>query len=309
MTLKITRGPRPCPARVILGGVEGIGKTTLASQFPEAIILDTEDGSNHLDVARVRCDDFAAVESAMHELVRDRQGFRTVVVDSADWAERSLIEQIVRHAGKKSIEDFGFGKGYTIVAERVAKFLALADQLIDAGLHVVFVAHVKVQRTSPPDMQDGYDRYELKLTKQTAPLFKEWADAILFCNYKTKIVEGGDGRMKAIGGRERVIYTSRTAAWDAKNRYGLKDELPMTIDALSPVLAGTGLAATADRKPPTLRERIAAASTALELVAVRDVVDDQESKGRLTDDQVAVLRGLIDAKFAELEPVAEEATA
>lgn len=306
MSLKITRGPQPSPARVVLGGVEGIGKTTLASQFPDALILDTEEGSKHLDVARVECHDFAAVESAMHELCRDRQGFRTVVVDSADWAERSLIEQIVRHAGKKSIEDFGFGKGYTIVAERIGRFLALADQLIAAGLNVVFVAHVKVVRTSPPDMQDGYDRYELKLTKQTAPLFKEWADALLFCNYRTKLVEGADGRMKAIGGRERVIYTSRTAAWDAKNRFGLDDELPMTIAALAPLFASAPAATTG--KPGWL-DRVNAATTVEDLGAIGEDADAAESAGTLTPAQRKRLDAAITKRHDELEPVAEEATA
>lgn len=301
MTLKIVRGRQQSPARIVLYGVEGIGKTTLASEFPDPVILDTEDGSNQLDVARVRCDDFGAIEAAMHELVRDRQGFRTVVVDSADWAERLLIDQIVRHAGKKSIEDFGFGKGFVMVAERIGKFLGLADMLVAAGMHVVFVAHAQVKRTSPPDMQDGFDRYELKMTKQTAPLFKEWADALLFANYKTKLVEGNDGRMKAIGGKDRVLFTDHSAAWDAKNRYGLAPEIPMSIDALAPVLVAAA-------KPRWL-ERVAAAATVADLGLIADEAEAAESRGDLTAAQAKKLDEAIARRHNELEPVHEGATA
>ena len=153
--MKIVRGKQKSAARVVMYGTEGIGKSTMASQFPSPLILDTEDGSKHLDCARVICSDWITLESTMHELVRDAQGFETIVIDSADWMERIMIEQIVRQAGKKSIEDFGFGKGYIHVQERVSKFLAIADQLISRGINVVFVAHSKVQRTSPPDQTDG----------------------------------------------------------------------------------------------------------------------------------------------------------
>jgi len=55
MPIKITRGIERAPLRAVVYGVEGIGKSTLASQFPDALVLDTEDGTRHLDVARSRC--------------------------------------------------------------------------------------------------------------------------------------------------------------------------------------------------------------------------------------------------------------
>jgi len=82
-----------------------------------------------------------------------------------------------------------------------------------------------------PDKDGGFDRYEIKLSKQTKPMIKEWADALLFANYKMHVVER-DGKNKAVGGKERVIYTSHTAAWDAKNRYGVPEELPMKVESL-----------------------------------------------------------------------------
>lgn len=302
--MKIVRGKQKSAARVTIYGPEGIGKTSLASQFPSPLILDTEDGSKHLDCARVICSDWITLESTMHELVRDAQGFETIVIDSADWMERIMIEQIVRQAGKKSIEDFGFGKGYIHVQERVSKFLAIADQLIARGINVVFVAHAKVQRTSPPDQTDGYDRWELKLTKQVAPLIREWCDLLLFCNFKTKLIEGSDGRMKATGGKDRSMYAERAAAWDAKNRFGLPEEMPMAIDRLAGIFGGTP--AAADPAVTAIMAKaskaIAAANDDAEIAKCRKRVDQLLSDGTLTSAQWSTLTDQIDARAPSEEP-------
>ena len=297
--MKITRGVRQTAKRVIAYGVEGIGKSTLASQFPNAVVLDTEDGTNHLDVARVSVVAWADLEGALHELIRDNQGFKTLVIDSIDWAERLLIDHLLKKANKRSIEDFGFGKGYTMVAEAVGRLLSVCDSLIDQGVNVVMVGHSTVKRVSPPDMDEGYDRYELKLTKQSGPLVKEWADCILFANYRTKLVAGEDGRTRAKGGRERVLHTERTAAFDAKNRYGLAPELPMTIEALAPLFASEP---AAKPKPKSWRERIAECDTVDALGEIGNQVDEAESNQKLTAEQADQLRDLIGTRHNQLEP-------
>lgn len=311
MGLKITRGLKPHAVRVVIYGDEGIGKTTLATQFPNPVVLDTEDGTHHLDCARVTINDCMELEGAIHELARDPQGFQTVVVDSADWAERLVIEHVVRRAGKKSIEDFGFGKGYVIVCEQFSKLLAAADALVAKGVHVIFVAHSKVVRTSPPDETDGYDRYELKLSKQTAPLLREWADCVLFCNYKTKLVEGSDGRTKAKGGTERLMYATHTAAFDAKNRYGLPDVMPMAFDSLAGIFGPASLPAsgaarevTGDQPAASTKqaalEAIAMASTVARVRTLSKAIDERVKNGTLDDNDWGDLQDAIDKRLADL---------
>ena len=286
--------------RCVIYGTEGIGKSTLASQFPNPLILDTEDGTGRIDCARVVCHDSLTLESALLDLIGDPQGFKTVVIDSADWAERQILEHLLKKAGKRSIEDFGFGKGYTMLAEACARILGLADQLIAKGVNVVFVAHATIKRTSPPDETDGYDRYELKLTRQTGPLFKEWADLLLFCNYKTKLVEGSDGRKKATGGKVRLMYAERAAAYDAKNRYGLPAEMPMAIGELAPALKSQTLA-------ETIAAHIAAASTVAQLGKFGDRIDALVSEDKLTAEEWSRLTDAIAARHQEIEPATEVA--
>jgi hypothetical protein len=310
MGLKIVKGRQRPPLRGVIYGVEGIGKTTLCSRFPKPLFLDTEDGSAHLDVDRVPCRTLAALEGAMHSLYRDAEGYQTVVIDSADWAERMAQEQLLATHNKRSVEEFGFGKGYVMLAEQVARLIGVADQLVARGLNVIWVAHAKVVRVSPPDQTDGFDRYELKMHKQVAPLFKEWCDLLLFLNYRTVIAEGDDGRSKGRGGKERIMHCQRSAAWDAKNRFDMPETLPMDAKHLLPLFAGGPSAVPAEpvaepqAKSPTLRERIADAETVEALGEIGDLVDDMESRGKLTAEQVATLRGLIDQRHRVLEPAA-----
>ena len=138
----------------------------------------------------------------------------------------------------------------------------------------------------------------MKLSKQVSPLLKEWCDALLFVNYETRTVEGTDGRTKALGGRKRVIHTERSAAFDAKNRYGLAPVLDMDIDALAPIFAEPA-------KRPGWRDRVAAAATVEELGRIGDEADQAVSDGRLTPEQRGQLDTLIDARQTAIEAGAE----
>lgn len=237
MSLTITKGLRKSAVRAVIYGVEGVGKSSLAALLPEPLFLDLEEGTHQLDVARSSVDTFAGLNASLASLASDAQGFRTVVIDSADWAERLAAEALLKKQGKKSIEDFGFGKGFVMLAEDMARTLAACDTLVHRGVHVVWIAHAKTVRVSPPDMVDGFDRYELKLAKQIGPLFKEWADLLLFANYETTTVKGNDGRIKGDGGKRRVLISERSAAWDAKNRYGLPEIMALEHGTLAPELA------------------------------------------------------------------------
>ena len=74
-----------------------------------------------------------------------------------------------------------------------------------------------------------------------APLLKEWSDLLLFCNYKTMVVNQNGNpnsqvkHYKAQGGK-RIMYTSHHPCWDAKNRFGLRPELDMKYSEIDVVI-------------------------------------------------------------------------
>jgi hypothetical protein len=124
-----------------------------------------------------------------------------------------------------------------MVAEKTARLLTSLDALIEANINVVLIAHSKVQRVEPPDLMTAYDRYELKLSKQSSPLVKEWADELWFLKFKTKVMQSEGGKSKGMGGKERIMLTTHSAAYDAKTRSGLGEELPLTWDSVAHLFA------------------------------------------------------------------------
>lgn len=224
--MKITSGKQPSAQRVVVYGPEGIGKSTLGSQFPNPVFIDVESGTKQLDVARVeKPSSWSMLISQIEEFTRDHHGYKTLVIDTADAAERLCINNVLAVGQKESIEDFGYGKGFTKVGEDWAKFLNALTELCESGMNVVVLAHSSLKKFEQPDEFGAYDRYVMKLTKQVEPLTKEWADMVLFVNYETLVVKDEKtNSVKAVGG-QRVIWTEHHASWDAKNRHGLPAKL------------------------------------------------------------------------------------
>jgi hypothetical protein len=233
--MKITKGKQTRPQRVVIYGVESVGKTTFAAQFPSPLFLDIEGGTAHLNTDRCEINSWAELNGALKEVAAS--DYQTVIIDSADWAERLCVEDLLASTKKASIEDYGYGKGWVMVAERMSRLLTALDSLIAIGKHVVLLAHSKVQRVEPPDLMTAYDRYELKMSKQSSPLVKEWADELWFFRFKTKVVESENGKAKGTGGKQRIILTTHSAAYDAKTRSGLAEELPMEWDSVAHLFA------------------------------------------------------------------------
>lgn len=233
MALNITRGREAKGIKVILYGCEGIGKTTLASHFPGAVFLDTEGSTKHFDMARLpRPTSWEMLKAEVQEVTNHAAEVGTLVIDTADWAERLCNQAVCEKAGKAGIEDFGYGKGYVFAAEEFGRLLDLLSQLAEQGVHVVFTAHAQQRKVELPDQMDSYDKYELKCSKQVSPMLKEWADMVLFCNFKTFVVQSESGKGKAQGG-ERRMYAAHRPAFDAKNRFGLPDDMPMDFGQIA----------------------------------------------------------------------------
>lgn len=233
---ELTCGIRQKAMRVVLYGPEGIGKTTLAAEFPNVVFIDVEGGSDQLPVARMPRPTSWSMLMDEVRAVRDGQvPCSTLVIDTADASERLCIEDICSRNNFDSIEAPGYGKGYTYVAEAVGKLLDLLSEVVDKGTNVVMVAHAVMRKFERPDESGAYDRFEMKLSKKAAPMVKEWADMVLFLDYDITVVTNKAGKAKATGGK-RVIRTNHTPQWDAKNRFGLSDELPLSWDSISGVV-------------------------------------------------------------------------
>lgn len=231
--MKIISGKIKKPQKVIIYGPEGIGKSTFASHFPSPVFLDTENSTKEMDVDRFEKPlSWGELSNLLKEFKADHGKYKTLVIDTADWAEMLCIEYVCAKYQKKSIEEFGYGKGYTYVQEEFGKFLNYLEDFIDIGINVVVTAHAKLFRVEQPEESGSYDKWGMKLSKGVAPLIKEWSDMVLFANYKTYVTKDDNNKVKAKGG-QRVMYTTHHVCWDAKNRHGLAEELPFEFSQIA----------------------------------------------------------------------------
>ena len=240
--MNITKGKIKTALKVVVYGQEGVGKSTFASKFPDPVFIDTEGSTKQLDVARF--DPPTSWEMLLSQVDHIKQNpsqFQTLVIDTADWAEKLCIKKVCDEAKKKGIEDFGWGKGYVYVQEEFGRLINKLEEVINVGVNVVVTAHAKMNKVEQPDEMGSYDRWELKLSKHCSPLLKEWADLLLFANYKTIVVNTEGKKYKGQGGQQRIMYTTHTAAWDAKNRFSLPDVLPFDYTQIEQIIIANSL--------------------------------------------------------------------
>lgn len=237
----ITRGKVQEPYRIVAYGPEGIGKTSFAAGAPGVVFLPVEDGSGHLDVARFpKPQSWKEIREAVREMITSQHEHKTLVIDTLDAAEamlwRHMIERDVLVPGSKDskklrdIEDYGYGKGYTKALEDWRGLLKDLELLQEKrGLNVVLLAHSQVKAFKNPAGED-FDRYELQLNQKAAGLIKGWSKSVLFCNYETfaKKKELDAKKVRGIDTGARFLFTERRAAYDAKHRGHVPEQIPLS---------------------------------------------------------------------------------
>lgn len=254
--MKITRGKIQQAKKVVVYGPEGIGKSTFAARFPDSVFIDTEGSTAAMDVSRLpRPTSWNMLLEEIDYIKNHPSECRTLVIDTIDWAEQLCVDHICSVHNKNGIEDFGYGNGYVYTKEEFGRFLNRLSDVIETGVNVVLTAHAQLRKFEQPDELGAYDRWELKLGKktasQTSPLVKEWADMLLFANYKTySVAVDKNGKKHKAQGGKRVMYTSHHPCWDAKNRYGLPEECEFDYQVIAGIVEETG-----EKKETALKEQ------------------------------------------------------
>jgi len=225
----VTKGKIKRPHLMIIYGVAGVGKTTFAASAPSPIFLCAEDGTNNLDVARIRgIQDWEEIKEFLLELHTEKHSYKTLVIDSIDWLEQILFQKICGKEGVKNIENAcgGYGKAYTVAYNEFKIFINSINVLRSDGMNIVLIAHSQISKFSDPQNQSEYNRYEMKLSKKNAELFKEYVDCVLFANYELSFSKQGN-KTRVFGEGNRFLYTENRPGYDAKNRFSLPEQISL----------------------------------------------------------------------------------
>ena len=225
--MEIIKGRQPRAWKGLIYGVPGIGKSSLCAQAPDPILLDIEDG-----IARIDADKTPKLKSFEEFLEALRwaysSNYKTVIIDTVDFLEQLLHAYVCEKNSWKSIEQPGYGKGFSMAQEEWVKILNIFDSFVHAGKNVLLVGHDQIKSFVSPD-QDAYDRYMIKLNQKSANLIVAKMDFVFFAQFETILREDRvkDDRLRAVGTGKRVLRCSETPAWIAKNRFSLQPTIPM----------------------------------------------------------------------------------
>ena len=290
--MQITKGKRARAQRVVIYGPEGIGKSSLAAQFPNPLFIDTEGSTDNMDVTRA--DKPTSWTMLMNHIAFVKANptiCQTLVIDTIDWAEAFALQYICAQHGKSGIEDFGWGSGYTYLIEEIGRLLDRLQELVELGINVVLTAHAQVKKFTKPDELGGYDRYELKLSNKktetnVSAKVKEWADMVLFLNYKTYIITDEKTKKQKAQGGQRVMQTTHSPSWDAKNRHNLPEELPMDFAAIAHIFAQAVAEqpAQAPAQPAPVQQKTAHEPAHAVQEQVKETVPTQPTQSASTSD-------------------------
>lgn len=235
------------PPRILLYGVPKIGKTTLASEFPNPVFIQAEDGTpkgvelttfGKITTLQDVWDAFAALSNNEHD-------FQTLVIDSLSALEQIIWAEVCAINKWDSIESPGYGKGYIEADLQWMKLMQSISYLREERrMIVLLIAHSEIRHVEDP-LVGGYDRFSVRLQKRAVELINREVDLIAFLNYKIGISESKDGPggkkiRRAVGIGERVIHFADRPGFMAGDRYDFPDELAYKIghgfEAIAPYL-------------------------------------------------------------------------
>lgn len=218
--MEFSRGPVLKPVTAVAHGVEGVGKSLFGSLWPRPFFIDPERSSLRLNVARTCPDTWTGLMMSLDDLHKNHQEeFDTVVIDTADWADRLGVKEVCAENGFSALggqEDYGHS--YNLLE---TKFCTMLDQLTymnEQGWNVLILAHSQVVKIQQPEEIGAYDKWELACNKKISKKLKEWPEMLLFLNYRTLVVEDRKTKTKKGTGGQRVAYSQHSPCWDAKCR-------------------------------------------------------------------------------------------
>jgi hypothetical protein len=244
-------GKEAKPPRIMIYGIEGIGKSLFSASAPKSIFLQTEDGLSEIDCHKFPlAKNLSSILSALEALENENHDYQTVVIDSCDWLERLIFDEVCREHGAKNIErvDGGYARGYTHALTHWRKIIRSLEILRDnKNMACILIAHSKIEKFEDPESA-AYDRYSPRLHKHANALISEWVDAVLFATrkFRTQKEDAGFNRERTIAaplgadGGERIIRTVGGPACVAKNRFKLPGELPLSWNSLMAAMADGG---------------------------------------------------------------------
>lgn len=222
------------PAFCVFYAGAKIGKTTLASEFPNPFYVRSSKGERAPAGVTMKSFGYAEayqdIEDQIDWMLHAEHDRKTFILDSADGLDKLIREKVCADNNWTSIEDPGYGKGFTKVFELWQELVGKLLKIKEAGFYVVLISHVKAANV-PGVSTEGYKQWAPNLRDDAVGVLVDNADLISFLHPRVSITKDDIGFKKkntrAEGGAEIVMEVQGRGSFIAGNRYDIeKPTLP-----------------------------------------------------------------------------------
>ena len=228
---------------ITLYGKPGIGKSTLASEFPDPLFLLTENpelpGIRALPVAS----SFEEIWSMAVELSKlEKPPFKTLVIDSISKLDNLIVDYILQkeEEGRKTSSKMitlssscgGYGAGYDKAKSIHLSFNGVLNKLKAKGVTVIYIAHLAIAKHRSPDQED-YDTYSINMNHdKSRAVYIDGSDLVGFCRLRSFTTDTESGRTLIKSSEDRVVVVGINDANVSKNRFNMPTEIKMNANEI-----------------------------------------------------------------------------
>jgi len=208
---------------ILLYGSPKTGKSTFASQFPNALFLECEPGLNCLEVFKIPTYTWPDFLDACKLIAAGNHPYKTIVVDTVDNAFKYCSDHVNAQHKVEYEGDLPHGKGWAFVKNEWHRVLT---RLCSLGYGVVLISHAvdKTVETRTGELT----RTQPSLPDRARAVVLGLVDMILYCDMVS--IKDKDGNVTA----QRIIRTRPHPAYEAGDRTGrLPEVLPLNFDAFA----------------------------------------------------------------------------
>jgi len=261
------------PDKGVLHGIAGIGKSTLASKMPNPLYINADDRLDFLDVMALPVPhDIDTVIEQLEWVEKEKHDFKTLVIDTLDSIEPLIYRRVVKDNNWTDEQAAKYKRWLNAAATWWYKIQGLVDRCREKrGMNVLIICHTKIMNFQNPT-GDDYMRYVLGLQGEICPaMWTKWADTVMFATYEEitlqKPEEAKKGKAATTG--ERIVHTTWSPAWEAKNGFGLPETIPLSWDEY------------------VAHKKAAVGISALDLDSLNAKVDEMMAASTMTDEDKA----------------------
>lgn len=238
--------------RIVISGLEGVGKTTLACNAPRPLLVPLEAGYGGVMVQKTpKLESNVFVMQLMDEIIASCAAgkfvYQSLIFDSATALETLIHEEVLQRdpayapGNKKTVTMDsalgGYGKAYQYSNELFQNFLKKCDILSQQYcINIVLTCHVFAAKVLDP-MNGEYDSWDLLLhspknqkTYGKREIITQWADIIGFLYEPMYIAESKTLAKGISANKGRILAVARTPSYVAKNRYNVNAEIAIPAE-------------------------------------------------------------------------------